>query len=185
VSGYELIAVVVFFLVGYWIVDYFWPKKKAPLPAGARVTVRVSRRLEAPAERVFDAWLDPQNAGKWLFATPAGEMVRVEIDARVGGRFVFVDRRAGEQVEHTGEYLEIDRPRRLAFNFMVPKFSAEATRIQVDLAPAASGPGATLLTLVHEGVFAEFAGRTEEGWTGILDGLARVLAGPAEAFPIR
>ena len=27
-GGFELLAVVVFFLIGYWIVDYFWPKKK-------------------------------------------------------------------------------------------------------------------------------------------------------------
>lgn len=27
-GGLELLAVVVFFLIGYWIVDYFWPKKK-------------------------------------------------------------------------------------------------------------------------------------------------------------
>jgi uncharacterized protein YndB with AHSA1/START domain len=171
-SGYELLAIVVFFLIGYWIVDYFWPKKKAAASAGERVTVRVSRRFEAPPERVFDAWLDPRSAGQWLFATPEGEMVRVEIDPRVGGRFVFVDRRAGEDVEHTGEYQEIDRPRRLAFSFVVPKFSTEPSRIQIDFAPAASGSGATLLTIVHEGVFAEFAGRTEEGWNAILQGLA-------------
>lgn len=29
-DGYELIAVVVFFLIGYWAVDFFWPKKKPP-----------------------------------------------------------------------------------------------------------------------------------------------------------
>ena len=29
-SGFELIAVVVFFLVGYWVVDFLWPKKKKP-----------------------------------------------------------------------------------------------------------------------------------------------------------
>ena len=184
-SGYELLAIVVFFLIGYWIVDYFWPKKKAAASAGERVTVRVSRRFEAPPERVFDAWLDPRSAGRWLFATPEGEMVRVEIDARVGGRFVFVDRRAGEEVEHTGEYLEIDRPGRLAFSFVVPKFSTEPSRIRVDLVPAASDPGSTLLSLAHDGVFAEFAGRTEEGWKGILGGLERSLAGPAEIVPGR
>ena len=27
-GGFELLAVVVFFLIGYWLVDYFWPKKK-------------------------------------------------------------------------------------------------------------------------------------------------------------
>jgi uncharacterized protein YndB with AHSA1/START domain len=167
-GGYELIAVVVFFLVGYWLVDYFWPKKKA----GGRVTVRVSRRFDAPPERLFDAWLDPQNSGRWLFATPAGQMVRVEIDARVGGQFVFTDRRDGEDIEHTGEYLEIDRPRRLAFNFRVPKFSNEPSLIRIDIAPAGTG---SELTLVHEGVFPEYAARTEEGWQGILEGLAKAL----------
>jgi uncharacterized protein YndB with AHSA1/START domain len=182
-SGYELLAIVVFFLIGYWVVDYFWPKKKPAAPAGERVTVRVSRRFDAPPESVFDAWLDPQSAGKWLFATPEGEMVRVEIDARAGGRFNFTDRRAGEDIEHTGEYLEIERPKRLAFNFCVPKFSSDPTRIQIELAPAASGPESTLLTLVHEGVFAEYAGRTEDGWKGILEGLDRTLAGSAGTFP--
>ena len=27
-DGFELLAVVVFFLIGYWVVDFFWPKKK-------------------------------------------------------------------------------------------------------------------------------------------------------------
>ena len=171
-GGYELIVVVVFFLIGYWVVDYFWPKKKATVPSGERVTVRVSRRFDAAPERVFDAWLDPQSAGKWLFATPEGEMVRVEIDARVGGRFNFTERRNGEDIEHSGEYFEIDRPRRLVFNFRVPKFSAEATLIRIDIVPGGFG---CELTLVHEGVLPEYAGRTETGWQGILAGLEKSL----------
>ncbi len=175
-GGFDLLAVVVFFLIGYWLVDFFWPKKKAesPLavPAQDRVTVRVTRVFDATPERVFDAWLDPRNAGKWLFATPAGQMVRVDIDARVGGAFNFTDRRSGEDIEHTGEYLEMDRPRRLAFNFRVPKFSAEATLIRIEIAPSGFG---CELTLVHEGVLPEYAARTEEGWKGILEGLSRSL----------
>ena len=27
-GGLELLAMVVFFLIGYWVVDFFWPKKK-------------------------------------------------------------------------------------------------------------------------------------------------------------
>ena len=54
-GGYELIVVVVFFLIGYWVVDYFWPKKKATVASGERVAVRVSRRFDAAPERVFDA----------------------------------------------------------------------------------------------------------------------------------
>jgi len=29
-GGLELLAVVVFFLIGYWVVDFFWPKKNTP-----------------------------------------------------------------------------------------------------------------------------------------------------------
>ena len=36
-EGLELLAVVVFFLIGYWVVDFFWPKKKNTDPdAGAQ-----------------------------------------------------------------------------------------------------------------------------------------------------
>jgi len=35
VEGLELLVVVVFFMVGYWLVDYFWPKKKASSDAPA------------------------------------------------------------------------------------------------------------------------------------------------------
>ena len=172
-SGFEIVAVVVFFLLGYWLVDYLWPKKKAAAAPGERVTVRVARRIEAPPERVFDAWLDPASAGKWLFATPQGEMVRVEIDPRPGGRFLFVDRRDGEDIEHSGEYLAIDRPRKLVFNFVVPKFSEERSLVELDFEPAGEG---TDLKLTHGGVLADYASRTEEGWLEVLDKLAKQVA---------
>jgi len=130
--------------------------------------VRIRRHFPFPAERVFDAWLDPARAAKWLFATPDGQMVRAEVDPRVGGRYVFTDRRDGEDVEHTGEYLEIDRPRRLVFTLGVPKYSADFDRVTIEI--LAQGNGCEL-TLIHEtGV--EWASRTTYGWTQLLEGLA-------------
>lgn len=136
-------------------------------------TVTVRHLFKASPERVFDAFLDTDKAGKWLFATPAGQMVRVEIDARVGGKFNFTDRRDGEDVAHVGEYLEIDRPRRLAFTFAVPKFSPEYTRVTIIIVAVEGG---CELTLIHEGVLAEYANGTESGWKKILDGLSATLA---------
>ncbi len=137
------------------------------------VSLSVSHRFTASPERVFDAWIDPDTAGKWLFAAPNGEMVRVEIDARVGGKFVFVDRRDGEDVEHTGEYLELDRPRRLVFTFAVPKYSPVVTRVTIDIVPTKTGCD---LTLTHDGVLPEWASRTESGWTMLLEGLGRTIS---------
>ena len=48
-------------------------------------TIVITRRFDFSIERVFDAWLDPAKASKFLFATPTGQLVRVDIDARVGG----------------------------------------------------------------------------------------------------
>jgi uncharacterized protein YndB with AHSA1/START domain len=132
-------------------------------------SVRVTRRFAASAERVFDAWLSPANARRFLFATPTGEMVRAEIDPRVGGAFCFTDRRDGEDIDHVGRYEEIARPRRLAFSFAVPRFGAQTTRVAVDIVPLADG---CELTLTHEGVLRDFTERTIAGWSMILGALA-------------
>jgi uncharacterized protein YndB with AHSA1/START domain len=135
-------------------------------------TVRVTRTFRVSAERVYDAWLDPAKAGRFLFATPTGQMVKVELDPRVGGSFRFVDRRDGQDVEHHGRYLALDRPRSLAFDFWLDD-ERDKTRVTVTIVPAGAG---CELTLVHERVEAAYAERTQCGWTTILDGLARVLA---------
>ncbi len=142
------------------------------MTAEAPVKVRVTRRFSAPPERVFDAWLDPEKAGRFLYATEEGEMVRVEIDARVGGRYSIVERRDGQDVEHTGEYLEIDRPRRLVFTLQVPLYSEEVDRVTVEIEPA---DGGCELTLVHE-TSPEWADQSGDGWKMILGALDKVLS---------
>ncbi len=136
-------------------------------------TVRATQTYDAAPERVFDAWLDPAVAGKFLFATPTGQMIRAETDPRVGGRFTFVDRRPDMgDVEHVGTYIEIDRPRRLVFDFAVPQYEPTLTRITLDFAPSGSG---CQLTLTHEGVFEAYVKQTEHGWGMILSALERAL----------
>ena len=137
--------------------------------------LQVTRDFAFPPERIFDAWLNPEIARRFLFATPTGEIVRTRIDARVGGSFSIVRRDNGEDIEHVGEYLVIDRPRRLVFTFAVPKFSAQFTQVTIEIAP---NPGGCTLTLTHEGVPPEWAERTQEGWTMILSGLDDTIRKP-------
>ena len=135
--------------------------------------LQVTKRFDAAPERVFDAWLDPKTAGRFLFATPDGEMVKAEIDARVGGKFTFTDRRPEHgDVAHVGEYLEIDRPRRLVFTFAVPQYDPRPTTVMVDIVPDGSG---SKLTLTHTGVLEDWAKQTEQGWGMILKALEKAL----------
>ena len=112
-----------------------------------------------------------KTAGQWLFATPTGQMTRVEIDPRPGGKFTIV-RRDGEEFEHVGEYLEIERPRRLVFTFGVPRLSPEFTRVAIEISRTGSG---CELTLIQKDVLPDYAERNDKGWTMILDSLGRAL----------
>lgn len=134
------------------------------------ITLQVSRRYSASPERVFDAWLDPARVRRFLFATPTGEMVRVDIDARVGGKFCITERRDGEDVDHVGEYRVIDRPSRLAFSFSVPKFSSEVTEVTIDIRALEEGCELTLTHVIPQHL-AEYEERNKQGWTMILDQL--------------
>ncbi len=135
------------------------------------IVLTVERRIAAPPDRVFDAWLDPEGVGRWLFATPDGEMERVEIDPRLGGGFTIVERRGAGLAEHHGEYVALDRPGLIAFDFWT-SFGEERTRVTIAIAPDGDG---SLLTLTHEGVGVEWETQTRQGWTMILDGFAHAL----------
>jgi uncharacterized protein YndB with AHSA1/START domain len=118
-----------------------------PSVATRAVTVRVSRQFSGTIGCVFDAWLDPVTAGSFLFATDAGEVVRAEIDARIGGRFRFVRRENGTEVRRTGGYISIDRPHLLAFSLNDNTRTPTDDRVIIELASV--GPG-SLLVLTHE-----------------------------------
>ena len=137
-------------------------------------TVTVKRRFAAPPERVFDAWLDPALVARWMFgpAVRDEEVLRISIDPRVGGLFSFLVRRQGQELDHVGEYLVIERPHRLSFTWAVGKRSPDDTRVTLELTP--SGDGCELV-LRHEGVWAGFEDRTAHGWSSMLDAIARML----------
>jgi len=142
--------------------------------AEPHVSARVRRRFRAAAPRVFDAWLDPKIASKWLFAKRTGQIVCAEIDGRVGGWFYIVDRRNGEDIEHVGEYFEVDRPNRLVFKLLVEKYAQNFDRVTVQIVPLTHGCELTLTNDIAPGVAGDVR-RIEACWGDLLDRLAETI----------
>lgn len=134
------------------------------------IPIQVIRRIEMPAERIYDAFLNPEKAAKFMFATENGKMIKAEIDPRVGGEFTFIDKRPTGEAEHYGTYLELTRPKRIVFEFAVQKGSAERDRIAIDIKPM---PRGCEVTLTHDlkPQYAPYKEKVLDGWSTILGGL--------------
>jgi uncharacterized protein YndB with AHSA1/START domain len=127
--------------------------------------LRIVRVLSAPPEEIFDAWLDAASLAVWM-APGDVERSTVEVDPRVGGRFRIVMKAPRGDHEHTGEYLVLERPRRLVFTWTSEATHGRSTTVSIELRP--HGKGETELTLVHEGLPAETADDHRSGWGDIL-----------------
>jgi uncharacterized protein YndB with AHSA1/START domain len=150
------------------------PGKSEPRDPKRDKSVSLSRYFEASAERVFDAWINPEVAGKWLFTMPISEAHTTEIDARVGGKYTITDTREGTQYTAIGEYLEVDRPHRLVFTFGMPQFSPEFDRITVEIVPEGTG---CVMTLKQEDMLSGYEKSTKRGWSKMIKELAKLVEG--------
>lgn len=128
--------------------------------------LRVTRRYPAPIEDVFAAWTDAESMAEWMNVEP-GPAHSVEIDVRVGGRLhIRMGRNGAADVEITGEYVEVDAPRRLAFTWRGSFPPGHDSLVTVTL--ASLGPNQTELVLEHEHLpSAQSATGHEAGWMTI------------------
>lgn len=129
--------------------------------------IAVRKLFDIPADIVYDAWFDEKNIPNWLFATPDGMITRVEVDGRVGGSFLIVDKRPGGEAEHFGEYVQLKPPRLIEFTFSVERLHPEFDRVLVEITPKGN---ACELILHHwmDARRAESMERTREGWENLL-----------------
>lgn len=143
----------------------------------ATLDVRITRHFDVPAERVFDAWLTPSLIGQWMFGARLRdeEILGIEVDGRVGGRFSFRVRRGEAEIDHVGTYVAIDRPARLVFTWGIAGESDGESQVVIEIVPADAG---CTLTLTHtmDVRWAEYADRVTDGWTKMTNVLAEVLA---------
>jgi len=138
--------------------------------------IEIRRRLPAPAAEVFRWWTEADLLREWM--SPVGT-VEAQVDLRVGGALRIVMRAEGTVIEHFGQYIEIDRPRRLVFTWASPFTGADPSLVTLELEP--EGADATQLLLVHSQLPESVAKSHRDGWGTMLDRLSGKL--PAGAAP--
>jgi uncharacterized protein YndB with AHSA1/START domain/predicted Ser/Thr protein kinase len=144
-------------------------------------TIRLEQRVNASAEQVFAAWLDPQVMTRWYAPTDDFKPTQAEVDPQVGGRYRVGMFPPGQDqpVIVTGQYCRIDRPRSLSFtwSWITPRADTHETQVTLDF--HAQGE-ATDVTLTHER-FRDEALRNDHanGWAGCLERLSRKVGAPA------
>jgi uncharacterized protein YndB with AHSA1/START domain len=138
--------------------------------------VRIERTFDAPAEAVFDAWTSPEVMRRWYHCEPEWETPEVEVDLRVGGKVRVVMRKAdGSEVALSGEYTEIDRPRRLVFTCTFSDDPADQEQL-IELSFSESD-GSTTVVMINSGIPTDERRDSQEwGWNGCLDRLEHDLA---------
>ncbi len=136
--------------------------------------VVIERLIPAPPRVVFEAWLDREALQRFMCGGPGVRVTRAECDPRVGGQFLIVMNVDGHDLPHRGEYLEIDRYKRLVFTWR-SHLAGEGSRVTLTFAEAPRRQ--TRLTLEHAGLAdAEIRGKHHGGWSHILTELSLQLA---------
>jgi uncharacterized protein YndB with AHSA1/START domain len=133
------------------------------------IDLNLSRTIPAPAERVYDVWLDHTSPGG-----PWHGSKRVILDARVDGLFYHAMEWEGKTWSHYGRFIALERGRRIEHTWMSEATQGVESTVTITLEPRG---GETLLSLRHSNVPDDKLGRQhEQGWRWITDALADVLA---------
>lgn len=137
-------------------------------------SLTLKRRLNAPAEKVYAAWTDPQKIVRW-FGPDSGPVTKAEIDLRVGGGFnIGFHTEDGEYHQVGGVYREVVPNEKLVFTWAWHTMKERESLVTVTIKRDGDG---SLLTLHHEKFFDEAArDGHERGWTGTLNKLEKLFA---------
>lgn len=129
----------------------------------------LTRTLDAPVDRVWQAWTTPDRYARWAYAAPGS----VEMDVRPGGAWkaTMVTPDGGE-FPLTGSYLDVAENRLLVVGMDVPG-KPEPSVMAVELA---EDGGRTRIALRQTCDTAKERDMAEQGSTMLLDGLTAFLA---------
>ncbi|PFI44648.1 ATPase [Bacillus cereus] len=98
----------------------------------SKLTLTMVRDFDVAPEEIFEAWINPDMMKKWFF-TLEGTNKITKNTPEVGGSWEIVDHRNGKDYRAIGEYIEMNRPKKLAFTFKMPQFGELEDTITVEI----------------------------------------------------
>ena len=131
-------------------------------------------QIAAPAERIFQALVEPAQVLRWWGQTGVYRSTEFECDLRVGGKWRTAGVNGqGQPFEAKGEYLQVDPPRRLVHSWIASWTGDIKTVVHWELEPVSGG---TLVRIRHTGLAAhpELA-KSYSGWPRMLGWLQALL----------
>jgi uncharacterized protein YndB with AHSA1/START domain len=138
----------------------------------------VTRRFDAPRERVWREWTEPEAFSDWFGGAAADiPLESVSMEVRPGGAwratmYAGADRR---EIRWWGEYHEVEPPARLVFT-ICDREDGVAELVTVELADL--GDGRTEMRVEQRGgMTPESYERAKAGWGGFFDRMGERLAG--------
>lgn len=123
--------------------------------------------IDAPADRVFDAFTQPAERVIWWNIEGRFHTRQMESDLRPGGAWVMRGTRAdGGPFTITGQYRVVDRPRLIVFTWR-PDWQGDETvsEVRVEFTDVS---GATHVRLTHSGLTTDRSRQSHRGWPQIL-----------------
>ncbi len=133
--------------------------------------VHVSKQIQAPVDKVYKAWTDPESMAKWF--TPMPKMsARVESAFKKGEKYILtMIMEGGQELEHRGEYIEIIENKLLIFSWKSDEILDSTVKVSFE-----EKDGGTLLTLSHEGLDTDESRKNHTGgWEYILECCANIF----------
>jgi uncharacterized protein YndB with AHSA1/START domain len=138
--------------------------------------ITIVRVFDAPRERVWKEWTEPECFADWFGGTESQvPLASVSMDVQPGGSWRLTMHAARGEIHWHGEYREVVEPERLVFTVTdEPGTSREIVIVELtDL-----GDGRTEMHFQQRGggLSPEEYERAGEGWSGFFDRIAERLA---------
>lgn len=137
------------------------------------VEAQTTHQFTAPAEDVFNAWIDPVKVRRWF----AEDVRTIETDPQVDGKFTFSDMREDGEAMHWGYYKEITKPQKLVFTWFTSEEEEQEDNSVVTLTIEQLADGCRA-TIIHsmDARWAEWVSFTETGWSSMLTAIDEYLS---------